>query len=29
VKLASDMVGRPGRLVDRGDGRSVRIYETA
>ncbi len=29
VKLANDMVGRPGRLVDRADGRSVRVYETA
>ncbi len=29
VKLAGDMVGRPGKLVDRGDGRNVRIYESA
>ncbi len=29
VKLAGDMVGRPGKLVDRGDGRSVRVYEPA
>jgi ABC-type oligopeptide transport system ATPase subunit len=29
VKLAGDMVGRPGRLVDRVDGRSVRVYEGA
>lgn len=29
VKLANDMVGKPGKLVDRPDGRSVRVYETA
>lgn len=29
VKLANDMVGRPGKLVDRPDGRSVRVYENA
>lgn len=29
VKLAGDMVGKPGKLVDRGDGRSVRVYEKA
>ena len=29
VQLAGDMVGKPGRLIDRADGRSVRVYETA
>ena len=29
VKLAGDLVGRPGKLVARPDGRSVRIYEGA
>ncbi len=29
LKLASDSVGRAGRLVDRADGRSVRVYEGA
>jgi len=29
VDLAGAMVNRPGRLVDRGDGRSVRVYEKA
>ena len=29
VTLAGDMVGKPGRLVDRDDGRSVRVYESA
>lgn len=27
--LAGEMIGRPGRLVDRMDGRSVRVYESA
>ena len=27
VALASDLMGRPGRLVDRPDGRMVRVYE--
>lgn len=29
VRLAGNMVGKPGRLVDRADGRSVRVYEEA
>lgn len=29
VGLATDMVGKPGRLVDRADGRSVLVYEGA
>ena len=29
VGLATDMVGKPGRLVDRADGRSVLVYEEA
>lgn len=29
VALAGDMMGKPGRLVDRVDGRSVRVYEGA